>query len=150
MSGTCSVLDRLLEEFPDTPKSRAKQWIAAGRVSVNGVVVRKPHQVLGDATDIVELLDRHASTLELGSGWEIHPRVTLLHLDASLAVVNKGAGLISVPAPNCEISALSILADFLAGRLKPRDRRIAAKSIPAAWRRLEPLPVHRLDQYTSG
>src|SRR6266542_1928757 len=145
-----SLLDRLIEEYPDTPRNRAKQWIVAGRVSVNGVVVRKPHHLLTDPGDTVELLDRQASTLDLDSGWAIHPRVTLLHLDAALAVVNKGASLISVPAPNCELSALSILADFLAGRLKPRDRRIAAKSIPAAWRRLEPLPVHRLDQYTSG
>jgi 23S rRNA pseudouridine1911/1915/1917 synthase len=145
-----SLLDRLHQEHPDTPKSRAKQWIVAGRVSVNGVVVRKPHHVLANPADTVELLDRHASTLNLGSGWAIHPRVTLLHLDASLAVVNKGASLISVPAPNCELSALSILADFLEGKLKPRDHRLAAKSIPAAWRRLEPLPVHRLDQYTSG
>jgi 23S rRNA pseudouridine1911/1915/1917 synthase len=119
-------------------------------VSVNGVVVRKPHHVLANAADSVELLDRHASALDLGSGWAIHPRVALLHMDSSLAVVNKGASLISVPAPNCELSALSILTDFLAGRLRARDHRIAAKSIPAAWRRLEPLPVHRLDQYTSG
>ena len=57
---------------------------------------------------------------------------------------------ISVPAPNCSLSALSILADFLAGKLKARDRGVAGKSLPPVYRRLEPLPVHRLDQYTSG
>jgi 23S rRNA pseudouridine1911/1915/1917 synthase len=55
-----------------------------------------------------------------------------------------------VPAPNCELSALSILADFLAGRLEAQDRGVAGKSLPPPYRRLEPLPVHRLDQYTSG
>jgi len=45
---------------------------------------------------------------------------------------------------------LSILADYLTGKLKPRDRTIAMMSLPPAFRRLEPLPVHRLDQYTSG
>jgi 23S rRNA pseudouridine1911/1915/1917 synthase len=65
-------------------------------------------------------------------------------------VVNKGPGLISVPAPNTELSALSILQDFLAGRLKARDRGVAGKSLPPAYRRLQLLPVHRLDQYTSG
>jgi 23S rRNA-/tRNA-specific pseudouridylate synthase len=84
------------------------------------------------------------------SGWQIHPRVSLLYLDSALAIVNKGPGLISVPAPNCDLSALSILADFLVGRLKARDRGVAGKSLPPAYRRLEPLPVHRLDQYTSG
>ena len=100
--------------------------------------------------DALELLDRQATTLDCGSGWQIHPRVSLLYLDAALAIVNKGPGLISVPAPNCELSALSILADFLAGKLKAQDRGVAGKSLPPAYRRLEPLPVHRLDQYTSG
>jgi 23S rRNA pseudouridine1911/1915/1917 synthase len=74
----------------------------------------------------------------------------LLYLDSALAIVNKGPGLISVPAPDCELSALSILADFLAGKLKARDRGVAGRSLPPAYRRLQPLPVHRLDQYTSG
>jgi 23S rRNA pseudouridine1911/1915/1917 synthase len=144
------LLHWLLRKFPETPKTRAKQWILAGRVSVKGVILRKPHQTLPDPGDSLELLDRHATTLACGSGWQIHPRVALLYLDSALAIVNKGPGLISVPAPNCELSALSILADFLAGRLKARDRGVAGKSLPPAYRRLQPLPVHRLDQYTSG
>jgi 23S rRNA pseudouridine1911/1915/1917 synthase len=143
------LLDWLLEQHPDTPKVRAKQWIQAGRVSVNGVIIRKPHQTITQ-TDEVELRSRHTTTLECGTGWQIHPRVALLYLDSAVAVLNKGPGLISVPAPDCEISALSILADFIVGKLKPRDRSVAGKSLPPVYRRLEPLPVHRLDQYTSG
>jgi 23S rRNA pseudouridine1911/1915/1917 synthase len=149
LAGGVALLDRLIQSFPETPRGRARQWIAAGRVTVNGLVVRKPHELVKES-DIVELQNRRASTLELGSGWVIHPRVTLLHLDAAVAVVNKGAGLLSVPAAEGELSALSILADFLEGRLHPRDRNASAKAVPPAWRRLTPLPVHRLDQYTSG
>lgn len=144
------LLEWLLQRFPDTPKTRAKQWIVAGRVIVNGTVVRKPHERLPDPGEGLQLGDRHASTLDCGAGLRIHPRVTLLHLDSAVAVVNKGPGLISVPAPDAEISALSIVADFLAGRLKPQDHTLAAKTLPPAYRRLQPLPVHRLDQYTSG
>ena len=122
----------LLRKHPETPKTRAKQWILAGRVSVNGVIIRKPHQTMPDPGDALELLGRHATTLDCGSGWQIHPRVSLLYLDAALAIVNKGPGLISVPAPNCELSALSILADFLAGKLKAQDRGVAGKSLPPA------------------
>ena len=147
---TGPLLDWLLRKYPDTPKSRAKQWILAGRASVNGVVIRKPHQIMADPGDALELGDRHATTLDCGSGWRIHPRVSLLYLDSALAIVNKGPGLISVPASNCDLSALSILADFLVGKLKAQDRGIAGKTLPPAYRRLEPLPVHRLDQYTSG
>jgi 23S rRNA pseudouridine1911/1915/1917 synthase len=144
------LLDWLLLKHPDTPRSRAKQWILAGRVSVKGMVIRKPHQTIAEPGDTLELRARHATTLACGSGWQIHPRVSLLHLDSALAVVNKGPGLISVPAAEGDLSALSILADFLVGKLKPRDRSVAAKALPPAYRRLQPLPVHRLDQYTSG
>lgn len=144
------LLHWLLRKYPDTPKSRAKQWILAGRVCVGGAILRQPHQPIADPGDTLELLGRHAAALACASGWQIHPRVALLYLDSALAVVNKGPGLISVPAPNCKLSALNILADFLAGRLKARDRGVAGRSLPPAYRRLQPLPVHRLDQYTSG
>lgn len=144
------LLDWLLRKHPDTPRNRAKQWIVAGRVSVKGVVIRKPHQSIADPGDSLDLHARHATTLDCSSGWQIHPRVSLLYLDSALAIVNKGPGLISVPASEGDLSALSILADFLAGKLKARDRSVAGRSLPPVYRRLQPLPVHRLDQYTSG
>jgi 23S rRNA pseudouridine1911/1915/1917 synthase len=144
------LLDWLLRKHPDSPRSRAKQWILAGRVTVNGVMVRRPHQMIADPGDALQLRDRQATSLNCGTGWQIHPRISLLYLDSAIAVVNKGPGLVSVPAPNCGLSALSILADFLAGNLKLNDRRVAGRSLPPAFRRLQPLPVHRLDQYTSG
>ena len=145
------LLDWLLEKYPDTPKKRAKQWITAGRVSVNGEIVRKPNQPITGPPITIELLDRQATTLNCGpDGWQIHPRVNLLYLDTALAIVNKGPGLLSVSAEPDDLSALSILADFLAGKLRARDRGIAGRSLPPAYRRLQPLPVHRLDQYTSG
>ncbi len=144
------LLEWVLRKYRDTPRNRAKKWILAGRVSVNGQIIRKPHYCLADPGQSLELSARDAATLDWGSGWQIHPRVSLLYLDSALAVVNKGPGLISVPAPNCELSALSIVADFVAGKLKAHPRRVAGKFLPPAYRRLQPLPVHRLDQYTSG
>jgi len=144
------LLHWLLRKHPDTPKSRAKQWILAGRVSVGGTVLRKPHLMLPDPGESLVLRDRHATTLACGAGWQIHPRVSLLHLDSALAIVNKGPGLISVPSAEGELSALNILADFLAGKLRAQQRGVAGKSLPPAYRRLQLLPVHRLDQYTSG
>ena len=37
-----TVLDLVLETFPDTPRKRAKEWILAGRVSVAGAVEPTP------------------------------------------------------------------------------------------------------------
>jgi 23S rRNA pseudouridine1911/1915/1917 synthase len=143
----------LLKAYPDTPKTRAKQWIAAGRVSVNGQIIRLPHQKIPDPQGTLRLLSRETTQLECDfNGWKIHPRVTLLHLDAAIAVVNKGPGLISIPAANVDLSALSILADFLAGDLRANQLGAEGRgrSLPPAYRHLRPLPVHRLDQYTSG
>lgn len=140
------LLDWVLQRYPDTPKTRAKQWIQAGRVSVGGVVRRKAGELLTDPGNTLELSQRRAPTLDCGSGWRIHPRVRLVFLDVALAVVSKGPGLISVPAPDGKISALSILEDFLAGKLVTP----VAKTLPPSFRKLHPLPVHRLDQYTSG
>src|SRR5438105_2930890 len=90
------LLDWLLVKFPETPKKRAKQWITAGRVSVNGVIIRKPHEQMADPGGSLQLLGQHSTTLECGpDGWQIHPRVNLLYLDSALAVVNKGPGLLS-------------------------------------------------------
>ncbi len=147
---TRTLLDWLLLQHPETPRGRAKRWIATGRVSVGGVVVRQPHQTFADPGSALELRQRHPDILDCGAGCRIHPRLSLLYLDAALAVVNKGPGLLSVPAPAGGISALSIVAGFLAGGRNAPGRGAAGPPVPAAYRRLRPLPVHRLDQYTSG
>jgi len=145
-----TLLDLLLEKFPDTPRKRAKEWILAGRVSVAGTVIRKPNQRLPDPSGTLELQGHRLAALVLDKEWRIHPRLSVLYLDPSLAIVNKGAGLLSVPAPITDLSALSILTDFLAGKLRGLGHRTAERRLPAAFRQLEPLPVHRLDQFTTG
>ena len=145
-----TLLDWLLEKFPDAPRKRAKQWILAGRVSLAGRVVRQPNERLPDPRDTLELQGHRSMAVVLDKEWPIHPRLSLVHLDSSLAVVNKGAGLLSVPAPITDVSALSILADFLAGKLRGLGHRTAERRLPAAFRLLQPLTVHRLDQFTTG
>ena len=77
----------------------------------------------------------------------IHAQATLLYIDSSLAIVNKGAGLLSVPVPDSnQVSALTVLEKFLQG--KGATELDQQKGVHR--KRLIPLPVHRLDQYTSG
>jgi 23S rRNA pseudouridine1911/1915/1917 synthase len=144
------LLEWLLARHPDTPRTRAKQWILAGRVSVNGQVMRKPQALLADPGGTLRLLERQSTSLDCGNGWQIHPRVSLLHLDSALAIVNKEAGLVSVPSPSTDLSALSILQDFLRGQLRVADRTVGGRALPPVFRRLNLLPVHRIDQFTSG
>ena len=150
MTNSRTVLDLLLEEFPDTPRKRAKEWILAGRVSIAGTVVRKPNQLVTDQPGTLELQGRRLAAMVIAEEWPIHPRLSLVYMDASLAIVNKGAGLLSVPAPITDVSALSIVADLLAGKLRGLGHRTAERRLPAAFRLLKPLVVHRLDQFTTG
>jgi 23S rRNA pseudouridine1911/1915/1917 synthase len=143
-----SLLDWLQVAYPDTSRARARKWILAGRVSLGGEVVRQPHLRIPDPGDALDLRLRHAASLDFGSAWQIHPRVSLLYLDSALGVVNKAPGVISVPGGDGAVSALGIVAGFLAGRI--RLRHGPGRSLPSAFRRMQPLPVHRLDQYTSG
>ena len=147
---TRPLLEWLLEKYPDTPKKRAKQWITAGRVSVNGVVIRRPNQAIPNPQDALELQGRRCTSVTLEQEWRIHARLGLLYIDASLAVVNKGAGLLSVPAPYSDLSALSVLDDFLAGRLRAIGGATARHRLPPSFAHLTPQPVHRLDQFTTG
>lgn len=147
---TRPLLEWLLEKYPDTPKKRAKQWITAGRVSVNGVIIRRPNQPIADPQNALELQGRRCTSVALEQEWRIHARLGLLYIDASLAIVNKGAGLLSVPAPYSDLSALSVLDDFLAGRLRAIGGMTAQHRLPPSFLHLTPQPVHRLDQFTTG
>jgi len=145
-----TLLDLVLEKFPDTPRKRAKEWIAAGRFSIAGAVVRKPNQLISDSSVTLDLQGRRSTAVVLEEEWRIHPRLSLVYIDAAVAIVNKSAGLLSVPAPITDLSALSILTDFLGGKLRGLGHRTAERRLPAAFRLLTPLPVHRLDQFTTG
>jgi 23S rRNA pseudouridine1911/1915/1917 synthase len=147
---TRTLLEWLLQQHPDTPRKRAKQWITTGRVSVNGVVIRQPNQAMPDPHDTLEMQGRRCTSVTMEREWRIHARLGLLYIDASLAVVNKGAGLLSVPAPHSDLSALSVLSDFLAGRLRAIGGATARRRLPPSFVHFTPQPVHRLDQFTTG
>lgn len=126
------------QKFPDSPRTRIKQWIEQGRVRVNGVVVRRATAEVAESAQ-VELVSRQQMEWRPARPYRIHPLVSVLHLDRDVAVVTKGAGLLAVPAPGQSRSAMRILGGWLAG-----------DESPPPFRALRPMPVHRLDQYTSG
>lgn len=138
------LIDWVLALFPGTPKKRAKQWITGGRVSVGNVVIFEPHRKMADPGPSLSLLGRSGKGFVIDSAVTLHPNLTLLYADSSFAVVNKGPGLLSVPARRERVSALQILSDAL------EAGRFGAKPLPLSFRHLNPMPVHRLDRFSSG
>jgi 23S rRNA pseudouridine1911/1915/1917 synthase len=122
---------RLIRHHPSMSRRKARDVIEKGQVSVDGHVVREPgHEVAEDATVGFDPNRRALS----------RARCTLpvLHEDEHVIVVDKPAGLLTVPsAPGVhdEDTALRRVQDY-AHRLKPRGGYAER--------------VHRLDRDTSG
>lgn len=133
---TRSLLDWIADRYPESPRKRLKDWFNTGRVRLDGATQHKFHLKMEDPGDRLELVGSDAATGKVKTKVRLHQNAKLVYLDAAVAVVNKSVGLLSVPVPGREDpSAL----DFLSKHLERTNARGA-----------QALPVHRLDEYTSG
>ena len=141
------LLEWLSQRYPDSPRKRLKEWLARGRIQLDGEVVKQPQLPMADPGERLSIGSAPPPVFFRHMPTRIHAQANLLYIDSSLAIVNKGAGLLSLPLPGSrQLSALTVLDRFLQGKGAAeldRQRGVDRK-------RLTPLPVHRLDQYTSG
>ena len=126
-----TLAERLRAEFPGSSTRSVKQWLYAGRVRVNGDVVRDPRTRIEPGARV---------TLGPGASDPSRPAVlplglAIAHEDRHLVVIDKPPGLLTIATEReRERTAYRVLWDLLAGRR------------PAA----RPFIVHRLDRETSG
>lgn len=121
-----TLIDVLQQRFPDSSKTTLRKMLAADRVHVNGAPERDAKRVIA-AEDRVEIAPKAARPID--------PRVRILFEDDDLIVVDKAAGLLTVPSPDVlHETAESFLNLYLGGRA-------------GEWRVHH---VHRLDRDTSG
>jgi 23S rRNA pseudouridine1911/1915/1917 synthase len=117
---------RLRALFPEASGRSLKQWLASGRVELNGRVCRDGRIMVG-SRDRVVLGTRGRVPFPRGLGH--------VHEDAAIVVVDKQPGLLSMATEReRERTAYRLLWDYLAAQ-RPRAR---------------PFIVHRLDRETSG
>jgi Pseudouridylate synthases, 23S RNA-specific len=81
-----TLLNRLLEAYPNNSKSSLKKWVEQGRVLVDGVQAKRLDMTLPPEA-LVELSDK-APPKELG--------FPILFEDEHLIIVEKPSGLLSV------------------------------------------------------
>ena len=142
-----TLLDWAVRLCPDSPRKRIKDWITAGRFCLEGRVVTKAGLRMTDPGNSLTMGTPEKSAVALGHRKRIHPKLVLVYLDSDLAIVDKEAGLLSVPTENqAKISALEVLSNYLNDSRGEATRR----SFFGSSDTVKPLPVHRLDQYTSG
>lgn len=146
--GEKTLLDWASGLCPDSPRKRVKEWIVSGRFYLNGEPVTQAGLRLSDPGQALTFGKPDSAVNAWAHRRRISSKLTLLHLDASLAVVDKAAGVLSVPAEGSarDGSALEILADFL----NQPEGNALRKQVFGNQTVIQPLPVHRLDQYTSG
>lgn len=150
-----TLLDWAMRLCPDSPRKRVKEWIASGRFYLDGEVISNAGERMTDPGDSLSFGKPDSSVSSWAHRKKIHPKLTVLYLDKDLAIVDKAAGLLSVPhedqlrpknSGRVLKSALSVLGDYLNDPKGEGTRR-------RIWGNPDsviPLPVHRLDQYTSG
>jgi 23S rRNA pseudouridine1911/1915/1917 synthase len=131
VNAPAELLPFLFENWPDTKRTRVKQWLKFGSVRVNGRVVTKHSHELkaGDKVGIeVDRMARKAAP-PLPAGLKI------IHEDDAIIVLDKGPGWLTVALDSGKgRTAYAALTDHVRAA-NPRNR---------VW------IVHRLDRDTSG
>ena len=125
--------------FPMHSRSRLQDWIAAGRLRVDGGAARRPRErLVGGETLELRVPDGDAAVLD-ESAWGEAPAealpLALVHEDDAILVVDKPAGLVMHPAAGNPRGTL-------VNALLHHDARL--REVPRAG------VVHRLDKDTSG
>jgi 23S rRNA pseudouridine1911/1915/1917 synthase len=121
-----TLLDVLRQRFPSASSTTLRDMLKADRVRVNGSPVRVAKRRIDDG-DRVEILPRPPRPLDA--------RVRILFEDEGLLVVDKAAGLLTVPSPVVLHETAETFLNAYAGA-RPGEQRVHH--------------VHRLDFDTSG
>jgi 23S rRNA pseudouridine1911/1915/1917 synthase len=138
-----TVLDRLRDLYPEASGRALGQWLAHGRVQLNGRPVRDGRADVAES-DRVWLAprgQREPPPQRLPASEPGRPKpalsggLALIHEDDDLLVIDKPPGLLTIATEReRERTAYRLVWDYLAGRRPPG----------------RPFIVHRLDRETSG
>lgn len=120
------LLDVLQKRFPDSSKTSLRTMLQSDRVRVNGVPERDAKRAIS-SEDVIDLAPKSFKPLD--------PRVRIIFEDADLVVVDKAAGLLTVPSPDVRFETAETFLNSHYGA-QPDKPRV--------------YHVHRLDRDTSG
>src|SRR5260221_381698 len=121
MSDHPTLLDVLHQRFPDSSNTTLRKMLQSDRVRVNGAPERNAKRTVAP-DDHVEVTSKSERPLD--------PRVRLLFEDSDIIVIDKAAGLLTVPTDQMRHeTAETFLSTYLNGPVHH---------------------VHRLDRDTSG
>lgn len=130
------MLDALVRELSGGSWNHARELVRRGKVKVDGATVTEITARVGEGSEVA--LDLHARRLRRAE----LPADSILHVDADVVVVNKPAGLMTVPFEDEK--------DTLVDRVRITLDRLARQSGRGRAQPGELGVVQRLDKDTTG
>jgi 23S rRNA pseudouridine1911/1915/1917 synthase len=128
-----TLLERLRELHPEASGRSIKQWLTAGRVTVDGRVARDGRITVADGVHV--RLGPAGGATDRGDEPALPAPLRKVHEDGDLLVIDKPPGLLTIATEReREHTAYRLVWDHLAARRPPG----------------RPFIVHRLDRETSG
>ena len=122
-------LDQIVSRKFSLSRRKSREYVESGRVEIGGVVCVEPGAAVAEDADVRLDVNRPAAH-------KVRTRLTVFHEDDDLLMVDKPAGLLTLPTEGAERDTLlSRVNSYLQHRFKKR---------PYAG------VVHRLDKDTSG
>lgn len=93
-----TLLEKALEQFPDSSRRTVANWIKNGRILVNQLIVTNPlFQVTNEAIEL-----RRKDKI-------IDEKIKIIYEDKYIVIIDKPDNLLSVPAETTAVNALKIL-----------------------------------------
>lgn len=129
-------LDKAVKQHFKLPWIKARAWIDTGKVFLNGTRITERERPVA-AGDRIEL---RMSAPKAQPAPELEPK-EVLHVDEHIVIVNKPAGLMTVPHPDSEES--STLDRLVQAHLRVQDPNTRSNQASLGV-------VHRIDKETSG
>ena len=130
-------LDRVVRSSLEVSWGQARSWIASGKVRVGGEVVREPTVRVAAGAEVT--FEEHAPR-QRGRGDAVPAQTDVVHVDGQIVVVNKPAGVSTVPYDGEEDDTLDARVRGWLARQGQAPRGVR----PSLG------VVHRLDKETTG
>ena len=128
------LLDAVVRTVYATSWGEARKWIESGKITIDGVAWTDPLKRVGAGASLTLTMNARRPRPETDL-----PKGALVHVDTHVVVVNKPAGISTIPYDESET-----------GTLDERVRAALSKRATSSGPRPSLGIVHRLDKETSG
>lgn len=139
------LLEYLYKILPDTKRTRVKQLLRFGSVSVNGIVTTRYNQILLPG-DQISVQTRKGSPSETSPQYDVE----VIFEDNDLIIVSKPPGLLTIATEKVRDRTAFYTVNHYLNQKEGLRTRLRSRSDSPPPRKKQIFIVHRLDREASG